>query len=861
MKNELLDDLDEKVLSLFPGKIVRKDLIGKLKGYLNVPAYVLEYLLGQYCSSDDKDVIEQGLEEVKKILSQNYARPDQSEMIKSIIKSRGYHKVIDKIKVRLIEAEDTYWAELLNTQITNVNIDEMLVNKYEKLLVGGLWAVIEIQYDPERIFKGNVRPFVVKNIKPIQLVSRGLQDLQDKRSNFSRDEWLDFIIRSLGYEPTALNHRLKMIFICRLIPLVENNYNLVELGPRGTGKSFVYRDISPYCILISGGETTVPSLFVSHAGRGKIGLVGVWDTVAFDEVAGLTKLRDVQAVQILKDYMESGSFSRGKEQYNAMASLVFVGNIDYDIDKILRSSHLFIPFPEEMRDAAFLDRFHAYIPGWEVPKMHQKLFGSHYGFIVDHLAEFLRDSRKLTYWNSIDEYFRFGDPITKRDEKGIRKTVSGLIKILHPDGRYSKEEMEEYLQLGMELRRRVREQLKKMGGIEYYNAHFSYFSNSKETEVNTPEQEAFTRIKLPSEPKIGEVLGLAITQSYGTIQKFEVIANEGVGRLIPLGSMMKVMRESLKAAYEYMSRNHKALGISADFKKDYDITVLATQMGIPKEGPSSGIAILVAMISAMTKKPVRHDVAMTGEITLKGRIISVGGIQEKLIAASESGIRRVYIPKENKKDFESLPDNIKASLEVRLVETVDEVLSDALIDYDIGELLKEKQENYSKILELSARGEGEKIEFKSSLRWDHKQNAKNKMIEGIVAKTIVGFLNSEGGHLLIGVKDNKEIIGLEKDFSTLQKQDEDGFELHLTQVINNYIGIEFRNFVHTIFEQINGKTVCLVAIDKSTKPAYLLMEGKSEFYIRAGNSTEPLDPKEAHDYITSHWRVTDQSVS
>jgi ATP-dependent Lon protease len=668
----------------------------------------------------------------------------------------------------LVETEDTYWAELTNTQLSYVNIDETLVNRYEKLLAGGVWAIVELKYDSERFVKGVLRPFVIKSIKPIQLISQGLNELEEKRSQFSREEWIDFIIRSIGLEPLSFSHRLKMLMICRLIPLVESNYNLVELGPRGTGKSYVYRDISPYCILVSGGETTVPSLFVSHVGKGRVGLVGIWDTVAFDEVAGLTKLKDAQAVQILKDYMESGSFSRGKEQVNALASLVFVGNIDFDIVNILRNSHLFVPFPAEMQDAAFLDRFHAYLPGWEIPKTHPSFFGAHYGFVVDHLAEFLRELRKITFANALDDHFRLGNTITRRDEKAIRKTVSGLIKILHPDGQYSREELEEYLQLAMELRRRVKEQLKKIGGIEFYDTHFTYVSLGTNTpiEVTVPEQESLTPVKPQTEPKVGEVLGLAISQSYGTIQKFEVIATEGTGRLIPLGSMMRVMRESLRAAYEYISRNQKNLGITVDFKKEYDISVLAMQMGIPKEGASAGITILTALVSALTKKPVRHDIAMTGEITLKGKIAGVDGIQEKLVAAAEAGIRKAYIPKENRREYEALPQKVKDSLEVQLVENVEEVLNDAMLEYEIN-ISAEQRKAQSKARMIIEQGENERVEFKSSLRWDYKQNTKNQSLETVVAKSIAALLNYDGGTLLVGVDDSKNILGLENDFSTL----------------------------------------------------------------------------------------------
>ena len=678
-----MDALDKKIYSVFSGKVVRKDLVEPLKGHLNVPTYVLEYLLGRYCSADNEIIIQKGIEEVKRILSENFVHPDQSELIKSKVREKGTYRVIDKIKARLVETEDRYWAELTNMQLTYVNINDALVQEYEKLLGGGMWAIIELAYDHEIIHSGSQRPFVIKSIRPIQLPIANLDEVLLNRLKFTRDEWIDLIIRSIGFESSSLTFREKMLFICRLVPFIENNYNFVELGPRGTGKSYNYREISPYSILISGGETTVPRLFMSLSGKGRIGLVGFWDVVGFDEVAGLDRLSQPRAIQILKDYMESGSFSRGREQISAMASLAFIGNIDLDIGNILRDAHLFIPFPEDMIDPAFIDRFHMYLPGWEIPKIHPRLFGAHYGFVVDFLAEMIRELRKYSYTTSIDAFFKLGKSITKRDEKGIRKTVSGLVKLIHPDGEYSKEEIREYLEIAIEMRRRVREQLRKIGGIEYWDVYFSYIDieTGIEYEVNVPENSLIQPISLPSEPTVGEIVGLAITQSYGMIQRFEVMLNEGRGRLIPLGSMKKVMRESLRAAYEYVSSNTKRLGINPDFKKDYDISVLATEMAIPKEGPSAGVTILAALVSALTQKPIKNNIATTGEITLFGRVLPVRGIPEKLIAASEAGIKTVFIPKGNSGQIEDIPIEIRETLVIVPVERVEEILNEVIIDY------------------------------------------------------------------------------------------------------------------------------------------------------------------------------------
>jgi ATP-dependent Lon protease len=680
-----MDELDNKMLSLFPGKVVRKDLLGPLRKNLNVPAYVAEYLLGKYCSSDDQEIIDEGIKEVTKILTENYVRPDQSEVLKSKIKEYGRYNVIDKVKVRLVETEDKYWADFVNLQLSYVNVDENLVRRYERMLGGGLWGIATLKYDPEMVHKGTLRPFVIEKFRPVQLEISALEEVQKKRSQFTKDEWIDVLIRSIGQEPEQMDYRLKLLNLCRIIPMVESNYNIVELGPRGTGKSYVYRDLSPYCILVSGGETTVPGLFIDMRGRGKMGLVMLWDVVAFDEVAGLRKLKDAQAVQLLKDYMESGGFARLSEEFKGSASLVFVGNIDDDIPELLSVAHLFVPFPPEMQDAAFLDRFHAYVPGWEFPRMRSELLTDHYGFVVDYIAWIFRELRNLSYTSALDQYFEFGKSLDKRDIDAVRKTVSGLIKLIHPDGEYAKEDVEEYLSIALELRRRVKEQLKKIQSVEYWDTDFSFVDveNSRKIEVNVPEQPA--PIQLPEEPRIGEVIGLTLLGVYGggALQHFEVIADKGKGKLNPIGSMMRVMRESLKAAYEYISHNQKNLGIMVNFKKEYDITVLATQMGVQKEGPSAGITLLTGILSALVKKPVRNDVAMTGEITVMGKILPVGGVQEKIVAAAEAGIKTVYIPSGNQKEVQLLPQDIKNKIEIKLVSRVEEVLTDAIVDYEI----------------------------------------------------------------------------------------------------------------------------------------------------------------------------------
>lgn len=677
-----LDDLDNKLSSTFPGRIVKKDLVHQMKSGINVPVYVLEYLLGKYCASTDKKIVEEGLVYVKDTLSKHYCRPDESEKIKSYIKEKNSYRVIDKIKVKLVETENKYWASLTNLGISFVNIPDEYITKYEKLLEGGIWALIDVGYDEEIIDKGKNRPFFIKNLKPIQSASINIEDIQTKRANFSRDEWLNLILRSIGMEPTHedMTHRQKMLLIARLIPLVENNYNFIELGPRGTGKSFVFREITPYSILISGGKTTVANLFM-HMGSGKIGLVGFWDTIAFDEVAGM-KFTNIEAVQILRDYMELGSFSRGKEEVSATASLVFNGNID-DVETILEYGHLFIPLPIEMQSSAFLERIHCYIPGWELNKLKADYFTTHYGFIVDYLSEIFRELRKLNYIDAIDPDFELGRKMSTRDSKAIRKIVSGLIKILHPDGNFNKQELREYLVFAIEMRYRIIEQLKKIGGAEYWNYHHSYIDKQSGIEefIEVPEIVKFKNRKVElGEPKVGRIYGLAFTGFGGSLMIIEVESMPGRGHLKLTGGLKKTIKESVSTAYDYLRANYEKYGIEKNYFYSHDIHFQAVEIAIPKEGPSAGITSATVLLSAATSRKIKSDLAMTGELTIHGEVLPVGGISEKATAAYENGIKTIIVPKKNEKDIENLSDEIKQEIKFIFVDHIDQVFSAAFMD-------------------------------------------------------------------------------------------------------------------------------------------------------------------------------------
>jgi len=675
-----MDELDKKVLESFPGRVVRKDLVSALKGQMNVPAYVLEYLLGKYCASADERVIEAGLREVKRILTEHYVRPDQAGWFKAQVRERGVHRVIDKVNVRLVETEDKYWATLVNLQIDRVHISEDLVRRYERLLSGGVWAVIELAYDPSLVHKGELRPFVVRELRPIQLAGGNiLAEVQDKRPKFSRVEWMDLLLRSIGLEAGLLSPRLKMLYLARLIPLVENNYNFVEFGPRGTGKSYISREISPYAILVSGGEVTVPSLFVSHIGRGRIGLVGLWDVVAFDEVAGLTRLANPQAINMLKDYMESGSFSRGREEITALAALVFIGNINLDVETALRTSHLFTPFPSEMQDLAFLDRFHAYLPGWEMPKMSSSLLTSHFGLVVDYLAEVFRELRRLSFADAIDKHFELGDALNKRDEKAVRKTVSGFLKLLHPDGNWTKEEVREYLAYALEFRRRIKEQLRRMGGVEYWNTALSYKDKEtgEEIFVPIPEQgEAAVISPDPLPPGAVFTVGWDVESRRYALFRVEVALMKGSGYVVT-GAVGSGMREAVRTAYDYLRSNLHRFAIDRSLE-DLQAHFQVVNLMQAKEGGQTASAFFVALFSALVNKPVRAATVVLGEITVQGGVLPVRELAECVQLARENGARRVLVPIANAKDIPQIPSEILAGLDLAFYADPKECLLKAL---------------------------------------------------------------------------------------------------------------------------------------------------------------------------------------
>jgi ATP-dependent Lon protease len=655
----ILDFLDEKATAAFPGLLVRKDLLRRLRSAFSVPSFVIEFLLGKYCASTDPAVIESGLEFVRRNLTQKFVKPDEREIVKARIEQQGEYQIIDNVEVALHETDDKYWATLKNTQLTFVNMDRETILEHDRLLLGGIWAEVTLSYDATNKVNGVTRPFFITKLKPIQLSSRSLTSHEETRVQFTREEWIDLLIRSLGMESSHpyFTTRQKLLYLARLIPLVEKNYNLVELGPRGTGKSFVYQQISPYSHLISGGQTTVPQMFVNLS-TGQRGLVALWDTVAFDEAAGV-RFVDKSGINIMKNYMEDGTFSRGREIISAEGSVVFVGNLDGDIQTLQRTSNLFYPMPKEM-DTAFYDRIHCYLPGWEFGKTRDELYTDHFGFLSDYLAEVFHGLRKTSYIDLPEKYFEFGSHIGGRDAKAIRKTVSGLVKIIHPDGQVTKEELAEYVEFGMEVRRRVKEQLKKMGGLEYWDTNFSYTDRETGTvkHVAPPESGGgliITGDDLPA----GSIytVGSDMTERKLAMFLIQTQVNPGSGRIIPLGNLSSLMREGLRVAEAYLKAHIREMGVERD-PRQYDFTVQAVNLNQAREGREIAIAFFISMVSAILEKPVEPATVIVGEMSVKGMLQRIESLPERLEVAAEAGARRVLIPSENKRDLADVSDQV-----------------------------------------------------------------------------------------------------------------------------------------------------------------------------------------------------------
>ena len=658
-------EIKQKLRTYFDGKIVRKDLTKKIKEGANVPVYVLEFLLGQYCCSDDDAIIEDGVQKVKRILADNFVRPDENQKILSLLRKKGSHTVIDMITVQLDIQKNRYFAEFSNLGLQKVPIEDEYPERYDRLLCGGIWCIVQLDYEYVEEDKKNGYPIQIRKLTPIQMPHVDIDDLKAGRKAFTKEEWMDVLLRSIGMEPDALTVREKWLLILRMVPLVENNYNLCELGPRSTGKSHLFKEISPNSILVSGGQTTVANLFYNMA-RKQVGLVGLWDCVAFDEVAGI-KFKDKDGVQIMKDYMASGSFARGKEEKAASASMVFVGNINQSVDVLLKTSSLFDPFPPEMgTDTAFLDRIHCYLPGWEVPKFRPEHFTDDYGFITDYLAEFIRELRKEQYGDALDHWYRLGKNLNQRDTIAVRRTVDGLLKLIYPNGEFSKEELEEILQVAMEMRRRVKEQLKKLGGMEFYDVNFSYIDNEtfEEHYVSVPEQGGG---KLIPEGLCnpGQVYTVSRGKS-GMIGVFRLESQmlPGNGKFERTGiGTDRDARESSNTAFNFLKANgNRISGSISTTTKDYIINYQDLQ-GIGMTGKLA-LPSLIALCSIALGKPTQGSLAVLGEISISGTMIKVDELANTLQCCLDSGAKKVLIPSVSMMDFATVPADLMGAFQL-----------------------------------------------------------------------------------------------------------------------------------------------------------------------------------------------------
>lgn len=672
-----MDSLDKKVFELFSGRVVPKGATKKIKNSANVPTYVLEYLLGTYCTSDDEKEIEEGIEQVKRILSDNYVRPDEAEKIKAKIKENGNHTVIDKLSVKLNERTDQFEADFLFLGIHGIFVHPKYVREYEKLLAGGIWCIVDLSYLYSEDDKKQ-SPFVINDITPIQMPNLDKSEIIEARHNFTKDEWIDFILRSSGMEPTQFEYRVKWHLLARLVPLVENNVNICELGPRGTGKSHIYKELSPNSILISGGQTTVANLFYNMSRR-QVGLVGLWDCVAFDEVAGIS-FKDKDGVQIMKDYMASGSFARGKDAIQANASMVFVGNINQSVDSLLKTSHLFEPFPEAMIDSAFFDRMHAYIPGWEIPKMRPEYFTDNYGFISDYIAEFFREMRKVPQTDAFDKYFKLGRCLNQRDTIAVRKMVSGLVKIIYPDGRYTEEEVEEILKYAIEGRRRVKEQLKKIGGMEFYDVQLSYIKLDDMSEVFVPVLEQGGGQLIPEGAgKPGHIFTIANgSNDMKGLFKLETTIADGNGKFEVLGlSSSKEAKESVKTAQNYFRANAKQISQSIMIdSKDYLMHIQDCQ-GVGLDSNIS-LAVLVGYCSCALNRPVLPQMVVLGSMSIGGTLNKVEELASVLQVAFDAGAKKVLIPMSSAVDIATVPADLFAKFQLSFYSSPEDAVIKAL---------------------------------------------------------------------------------------------------------------------------------------------------------------------------------------
>ncbi|MBU0509552.1 BREX system Lon protease-like protein BrxL [bacterium] len=672
-----------KLKEVFSGKVVNKAHTIDT-GVDEFPRYVLEYLIDNYCA---EETFHEDMEKVVRRLKETFVYGAEAEKIRHYIRENRHHSVIASLEARLVETEDKYWGSISAINENFVNIPENIVRQYPMLLSGGMWGTIDLTYDETEIHSKKIRPFKITGFTPFQVSVINLDEFIERRKEFSTEEWIDVLVNSCGLDPSQMTRRQKLLYLCRCIPLVETNVNMVELAPRETGKTYLYRNISYYAHVLSGGKATPAQLFI-NLNSGRIGEVGVRDAVVFDEIANTDFTDPRSFVSIMQGYMQDAKFSRGKKEILAFASLVFVGNLD--VQGSLpheKYYHLFEPLPDFLQVIAFLDRVHAYLPGWEIPKLAPNSYSKDYGFVTDYFCEIMHELRRIDLLGTLRARFDVVDHagrthgVSGRDQRAVMKTTSALLKLLHPDGQVTDEELENILSLSCELRQRVRDQLHLIAPGEYDRISLGAVMKPSGRRVvpELPDSKRVQRVVLPEQPSVGEVVGLAVEGDHGCILHFEMQATKGAGRIVPLGSIQRVMRESIEAAAQYIRAKHEDLGISAEWRKSYDVAVLATFMGVPKEGPSAGITIVTGIVSALKRIPIRNDLAMTGEITIMGKVLPVGGIQQKVRAAYDAGVKEVLLPADNLKEAEGLPSYVLEAVKLTPVESIEKVLELALL--------------------------------------------------------------------------------------------------------------------------------------------------------------------------------------
>ena len=661
-------DLDKKLLDAFQGYVVRKDIVRSVKGTANVPVFVLEYLLANSCSTDDEEKIKEGVENVQRVLREHYVNPDEANLVQAKIQQRGSYKVIDKISVRLDPSRDKYWAHLSNLNIKDANISEDLVSSHEKLMTGGIWAIIDIDYDPLQTIGSRIYPFVISKIRPIQLSNFEEERIAKSREAFDNQEWLNVLLRSGGYEPESegITPRLRMLLLSRFIPLVESNFNMAELGPRSSGKSFVFKELSPYSMLVSGGQGTAASLFVNNS-SGQIGAVGLWDALCFDESTD-ELFKDKEVVPLMKDYMESGSFSRaGKAgEKAANASIILNGNINQPVETVLQTSHLFSPFSDKIaNDTAFLDRLSFFLPGWEIIKFAPHHFTNHFGFSTDYFSEWMHHQRKKSYVNAIDDFFILGSQMKQRDTKPVRKTVSGLIKLMHPDGHYPKEDVRQYLEFAIEMRRRVKEQLKRIGGMEFWDTNFSYIDKDthEETFVTLPEERGSNLIEdVPLAP--GTCYTATSDGDKVALVKLEVVSIPGNGKLTISGNASTEVKEDVRNTYNYIRANEKTILSQQHSLNKLDVNIQITALLGSTVHKGIGGAVFTALVSSVFNRSLKPALAVLGNISIGGAIERALNFSDRVSLLSENGAKNVLVPMDNLQEMANLPAAILGKTDV-----------------------------------------------------------------------------------------------------------------------------------------------------------------------------------------------------